>query len=44
MSARVEAVSEVTVKEGEEVVMECEVSGNPRPSVVWSRQGSGNIR
>ena len=37
---RVEAVSEVTVKEGEEVVVECAVSGNPEPTMVWSRRGS----
>ena len=28
----------VSVKEGEEVNLQCEVSGNPLPSVVWSRQ------
>ena len=28
----------VSVKEGEEVNLQCEVSGNPLPSVVWSKQ------
>ena len=40
VSPRVEAVPEVTVKEGEEGLLECEVTGNPKPSVVWSRRGS----
>ena len=29
----------MTVQEGEEVVVECEVSGNPGPSVLWTREG-----
>jgi len=36
----VKAVREVVVTEGEEVVLECEVTGNPRPSLVWSRPQS----
>lgn len=28
----------IRVKEGEEVNLQCEVSGNPLPSVVWSKQ------
>ena len=26
--------------EGEEVVLECEVTGNPQPSLIWSRPDS----
>ena len=40
VSPSVEAVVEVRVTEGEEVVLECEVTGNPRPTVVWSRPDS----
>lgn len=40
MSPSVEAVLEVRVTEGEEVVLECEVTGNPRPTVVWTRPHS----
>ena len=40
MSPSVEAVAEVRVTEGEEVVLECEVTGNPQPSVIWSRPDS----
>jgi len=32
----------ISVKEGEEVNLQCEVSGNPQPSVVWSKQ-DGNV-
>ena len=34
-----------TVKEGDDVTLECEVTGNPMPTVIWSkkvRYGSGN--
>ena len=34
-----------TVKEGEDVTLECEVTGNPMPTVIWSkkvRYESGN--
>ena len=40
VSPSVETVAEVRVTEGEEVVLECEVRGNPLPSVVWSRPDS----
>ena len=37
--ASVRAVeSRVTVKEGEEARLECEVHGNPQPSVSWEKQ------
>ena len=29
----------VSVKEGEETVLQCEVTGNPRPAVTWTRTG-----
>ena len=28
----------ISVKEGEEVNLQCEVSGNPVPNIVWSKQ------
>ena len=30
--------SSVTVKEGEEVTLECVVGGNPTPSIAWTKQ------
>ena len=32
-------VALTTVKEGEDATLECEVGGNPTPSVTWSRAG-----
>ena len=28
----------VTVKEGEDVTLQCEVTGNPMPTVIWSKK------
>ena len=28
----------VTVKEGEDVTLQCEVTGNPLPTVIWSKK------
>lgn len=33
----------VSVKEGEETVLQCEVTGNPRPAVTWTRTGDGAV-
>lgn len=31
----------VTVKEGEDVTLQCEVTGNPMPTVIWSKKDGG---
>ena len=33
----------VTVKEGEEARLECEVQGNPHPTVSWKKQVRSQI-